>query len=217
MTSARAPAVGIGALLLTEHALKGESAGSVDADLERAAADLQKAVDKRGPLAAAAPRPNERGAVSHTSSRQRDFDLRIHLADAYGRLENFDAQAKVLAEALELAKGMPDLGADRRRNVFGQAAELAIERQDFARAEGCIEELLRQVGPEGGANAMGAALLAKCVAGIASTEEKQRLGSRAVALLALALEHDELSRGQAATGTFAPLRGRADYEALLDK
>jgi len=201
-----------GALLLAEHALKGD-----DVELETAAADLRKVLAARGPLAASAPLAGERDGLSHTRSRQRDFDLRIHLADVLAELEDFTRQETVLAEALALAATMPTLGADRRRNVFGQAAELAIARSDFARAEAHLEDLLRQVGPDGGANALAAALLCKCITGVAAEHEKHRLGARAVALLAVALEHDELSRAQAGSGTFSPLRGRADYEALLDK
>ncbi len=202
-----------GALLLGQAAL--EDPRERDDLLERAEKELRTVIERRGTPAAADARLDAREGYSHRASRQRDLDLRLVLADLRARLGDLAGQAQALGEAMGLAKDMPSIPDERLRNLFTQAAELALEQGDPRAAEQHVEALVARVGPDGGANALAAALLTKCLAATTAAEHVDRIGARAVQCLAAGLAKGELSKAQAASGTFGPLRGRADYDALI--
>ncbi len=206
-----------GALMLAQHAGQSEGHPRQEELLEFAAKELRSALDARGPFEQALTRPSQSAGMSHTKSRMRDFDLLVTLGDTLGRLAQSEARATVLDEALRLAESTPDLAANRARNLYTQVAELALAREEPVVAAKRLEELLTRIGPDGGGNYLVAVLFVQCMVKTDAGPERERLGGRAVACLGQALAKHEVPQAAAQHPNFDALRGRADYEALLEK
>ncbi|MFO1077032.1 MAG: serine/threonine-protein kinase [Planctomycetota bacterium] len=203
------------AMLLAQSLDRDEQIPERERRVGAAAAILRELVAARGDLAAALARPAQREGFSLTGSRLRDFDLRVALATQLGILERADERAAVLAEALAIAQSAP-VSPDRARNLGSQRAETALARRDAAAAAAVVEELLQQLGPDGGANYLAAVLLSQsALCAGAGTELAERCAARAVECLRLSLTKHEVEPAAARHPNFAPLRGRADYEALV--
>jgi tetratricopeptide (TPR) repeat protein len=178
--------------------------------------DLRQRIVARGELAAALQRPPQMTGFSHVNSRLRDFDLRIALADLLGGRDERDEQARWLGETAQLADTLPELSADRLRNLTAQQAEVALAQARHADAVAVVERFLARSGDHGGGNYLGAVLLMRAAAGITAAAEQERLAVAVVQRLRLAVEHGEVQRDAVRHPQFAPLRGRPDYQALLD-
>ena len=183
--------------------------------LQRAASEMRTAITARGTLAAALQRPAQATGYSHASSRLRDFDLRLSLAEIYSQLEDSVQQDEVLQEAEALAASLPGMTGNRLRNLCDQRAGLLIAGGQPMLAMACVEQLLTRVHAAGGCYYMAALLLARCCTVAAEPNEVDRLAARAVACLQLALEHREVPANAIRHPNFEPLQARADYVALL--
>ena len=182
---------------------------------QRAVDELRAAIAARGDLAAALQRPAQSTGFSHTSSRLRDFDLRLALGDALDELKRYDEQAACLAEAVAIDESLDSLTNDRARNLFAQRAELALRRGDRSAAVELLEQLLARIGPDGGGYYLAAVLFSQCCATAAAGAEQDHAATRAIECLTAALAKREVTPDAARHENFAPLRGRAAYEALL--
>ena len=204
-----------GAMMLAQALDRDEGIADRARRLVAVAAVLREEIAGRGDLAAAQARPAQQEGVSHGGSRLRDFDLRVALADILDDLELPDERAAVLAEALAIAQGMP-VSPDRVRNLVAQRAESALAHGDPEAAAAVVDDLLARLGPDGGANYMAAVLYTRCLdAAPAGSALASRSADRAVECLRLALSKREVDPSAARHRNFTPLRGRADYEALL--
>ena len=185
--------------------------------LQRAAVEMRKAIAARGTLAEALARPPQVEGTSHPGSRLRDFDLRLAFGDMLRELGEHDEQSAVIAEAEQIATTLPKLAGGRVRNLADQRAVLQIEAGDATGAAATIESMLQRVGDDGGAFYMAAVLFTACRAKAQDAAAKEALAVRAVTCLRQSLEHDEVPADATGSDSFASLRGRPDYEALLAK
>ncbi|MBL9075877.1 MAG: serine/threonine protein kinase [Planctomycetes bacterium] len=215
-----------GALLLAGQ-LEGDLASAeLGAWRNRTVERLRSAIAARGSLADALARPAQRAGYSHHGSRLRDFDLRLALANLLGRLQQTDAQAAVLDEAialgadLDVPAGSPqaDLARSRLRNLGAQRAELALARGDAGAAAAALDAMLAQLGPAGGGNYVAAVLFTRCLDWVPNDPAAQeRFGASAVEALRLALDHGEVPAEAAQHPNFAAIAERPEYQVLLDR
>jgi eukaryotic-like serine/threonine-protein kinase len=183
--------------------------------MRRAATELRAAIAARGDLAAAIARPEQHKGFSHTKSRLRDYDLRVALADVLDDLDQRDEQQKWLDEAVAIDKSYAGVSEDRLRNLFAQRTELALHREDTAGAAALLEELLARLGPDGGEYYLAAVLFTRCTDQAKDAALRDHYAGRAVECLRLSVEKKEVKPEAARHPNFAPLSGRADYQALV--
>jgi hypothetical protein len=188
----------MGALVLAENALSLDEGERRDQMLARAKTELRHSLAARA------------SAVKRTP---RDLDLRIMLADVLAQTDA-DQEAAVLAEAIALLPSLGEVSADRVRNLFSLAAELALTRRDAAAAAAHVATMLDKLGPDGRCCYVGAVLLAQCTGVSTDPAEREKFGARAVSLLQAALARKEVPRAALANESLSALRERADFAAL---
>ena len=137
------------------------------------------------------------------------------VGDALDEIGRYDEQAPCLAEAGAIGESFGGLTNDRARNLFAQRAELALRRGDRNATVDLLEQLLARIGPEGGGYYLAAVLFSRCSANAGAGTEQDHAATRAIECLAAALTKREVTPDAARHENFAPLRGRAAYEALL--
>ena len=177
-------------------------------------AAMRAILTARGDVAAAQQRPSQGIGFSHFRSRLRDFDLRLALSDQLGKLGEVDEQSRWLEEAFALAETIPDLSADRWRNLTSQRAECALAHDQPAAAVAVVEAFLGRIGEGGGGNYLAACLLMQARAKLAEAPERERLAVEVVRRLGLALEHQEVPPRAVQHEQFDELVGRAEFDAL---
>ncbi|MEO6596940.1 MAG: hypothetical protein ABIP94_19515, partial [Planctomycetota bacterium] len=204
-----------GTLMLAQRMSEVEPGSPALEQLERLRRALRAAIDARGPLTAGLARPAQRSSFSRTTSRLRDYDLRVALACVLSKLEDYEQQQRVLDEALQIADSIPEMAFDRVRNLGAQRTELALQQGEPAAAAQCLEAMLTRLGPDGSGYYVAAVLFVQCMTRTDEGPERERLGARAVECLRLALAKSEVPPAAAGHANFAALCGRADYLELL--
>lgn len=175
---------------------------------------LREILANRGDVAAAKKRAPQGTGFSVWKSRLRDFDLRVFLADSLGAQRQFAEQQRWLDEAQELAVTLPDLSADRWRNLIAQQAECLLARQQPAAAVAMVEEFVQRIGDGGGANYLAACLLLQARSQLQDPSERERLATVAVRRLGLSLDHGEVPKSAVQHAQFDLLVGRPEFDAL---
>ena len=121
--------------------------------------DLRGMLTRRGDVAAALQRPAQSQGPSVSSSRLRDFDLRIGLAEILGSLQEHAEQERWLAQAQQIADSLPEMSPDRVRNLMAQRAECALAMRQPATATDAVAHALPRLGDDPMANYLAATLL----------------------------------------------------------
>ena len=175
---------------------------------------LREIVTNRGDVAAAKQRAPQGTGFSVWKSRLRDFDLRLFLADSLGAQRQFAEQKRWLDEAHELAVTLPDLSADRWRNLTSQQAECLLAQEQPDAAVAVVEAFLARIGDTGGGNYLAACLLQQAREQLEDPDERDRLAAIVVRRIALALDQQEVRKDAAQHPRFDDLAGRPGFDEL---
>lgn len=181
---------------------------------QRLLADLARLLSARGDLAAALARPVEVGGFSHYTSRLRDFDLRIVMAEQCGLAGDEDGKQRWLAEAVAIADSLPPLSPDRRRNLLHMRCESALLLGLSGQAVELANQFLHDDPTGAGGNYMIAAIYCNALPGLPAAEQRQAVAQRAVECLRAALAAREVPPAAIDHPRFADLRDREDYQLL---
>ncbi|MBK8096372.1 MAG: protein kinase [Planctomycetes bacterium] len=205
----------LGVMTFAETVRNAEDLPDREALLERAAGELRACLQARR-ARPAAPTDGEREGSSLTGTQQRDLDMRILLVDVLEELEDHEALPAVIDDVLALVRAMPKLSAPRVRAAYAQATDCALRAEAWPRARELAEELFGRIGPDGGGCHLCAELLARAAARTPDAALAEACAVRAVELLGLALQRQEVPRTALEQAHFAGLKGRLDFQKLHD-